>query len=108
MMAVPFTDKEMKHLTNFIGYGELSADVWFLGMEEAGGGEKNLRDRLAFRPIEDCAEAHKLLGITHLHWGKRRIQPTWRGMCYVMLALAGQSTDRESIRAYQAEKTWTV
>lgn len=103
-MTVPFTDKEVEHLKKFIGYGELNADVWFLGMEEAGGGEKNLRDRLTFHQIEDCAEAHKKLDIMHLHWGKRTIQRTWRGMCYVMLALARQSTDRESIRAYQAEK----
>ncbi len=103
-MTIPFTDKEVQHLTKFIGYGELNADVWFLGMEEAGGGEKNLRGRLTFRQVEDCAEAHKKLNITSLHWGKRTIQRTWRGMCYVMLTLAGQPTDRESIRVYQAEK----
>jgi hypothetical protein len=36
------TDTELEHLLNFIGYGKLSADVWFLGMEEGGGGANNI------------------------------------------------------------------
>ena len=97
-MAKPFTDQELEHLVRFIGYGELDADVWFLGMEEAGGGEDNLRRRLLFRQIEDCAEAHKLLNVMNLHWGPQKIQRTWRGMCCVMLTLAGESVTRENIR----------
>jgi hypothetical protein len=30
-------NEELQHLLDFVGYGELSAPVWFLGMEEAGG-----------------------------------------------------------------------
>jgi len=94
---------ELEHLLNFVGYGRLEAPVWFLGMEEAGGGEANLRARLKFRTMEDCAEAHRLLGITKHHWGRRVIQRTWRGMCYLMLKLDNQATDAENIRNYQAE-----
>ena len=36
------SDNELDHLLNFIGYGTLDADVWFLGMEEAGGGEAKI------------------------------------------------------------------
>jgi hypothetical protein len=96
-------DNELEHLLRFVGYGRLDALVWFLGMEEAGGGEQNIRTRLKFRFVEDCAEAHQLLGITKHHWGKRVIQRTWRGMCYIMLKLENKSTDAESIRCYQAE-----
>ena len=103
-MTEPLTDNQIKHLLNFIGYGTLDADVWFLGMEEAGGGGDNIRTRLNFRVVEDLAEAHKLLGVTHLHWGKRKIQRTWRGMCYIMLRLEGKEPAREAIRHYQAEK----
>jgi hypothetical protein len=39
------TDIELNHLCDFVGYGTLSAKVWFPGMEEAGGGENNLRAR---------------------------------------------------------------
>jgi hypothetical protein len=103
-MTKPLTDSELDHLLNFIGYGTLDADVWFLGMEEAGGGEANIHTRLNFRPVEDNAEAHKMLGATHLHWGRREIQRTWRGMCYIMLRLEGHEPTRENIRTYQAEK----
>lgn len=103
-MAKPLTDSELNHLLNFIGYGRLDADIWFMGMEEAGGGKANIRTRLKFRPVEDNAEAHQMLGVTHLHWGRRKIQRTWRGMCYIMLRLEGQEPTRENIRTYQAEK----
>jgi hypothetical protein len=96
-------NEELEHLLDFVGYGRLDAPVWFLGMEEAGGGEQNIRTRLKFRTVEDCAEAHRALGITHRHWGKRVIQRTWRGMCYIMLRLENKPVDTESIRQYQAE-----
>ena len=85
-----------------MGYGTLEADVWFIGMEEAGGGEENIRARLNFRQVEDCAEAHNLLGITKHHWGRKVIQRTWRGMCYIMLLLDGKEPNTELIRNYQA------
>lgn len=86
-MTTSITDSELEHLLNFIGYGKLNADVWFLGMEEAGGGEANIRARLKFHKVEDCAQAHKFLGITKHHAGKKVIQRTWWGMCYIMLRL---------------------
>ena len=102
-MNKALTDTELDHLLNFVGYGSLNASVWFAGMEEAGGGEDNIRSRLNFRQVEDCAEAHKTLGITKHHFGKKTIQRTWRGMCYVMLRLEGKEPDTESIRNYQAD-----
>lgn len=102
-MNKALTDAELEFLLNFVGYGKLNADVWFLGMEEAGGGESNIRSRLKFRQVEDCAESHEILGITKHHSGEKFIQRTWRGMCYIMLRLEGQPVDRESIRNYQAD-----
>ena len=104
LKSAGLTDQELERLLGFIGYGRLEAPVWFLGMEEAGGGEENLRARLEFEPVEDLARAHRLLGITKHHEGRKVIQPTWRGMCYVMLKLRGRETDVESIRRYQAER----
>jgi hypothetical protein len=101
-LSTSLTDTELEHLLNFVGYGNLEADVWFLGMEEGGGGEENIRARLKFRQVEDCAEAHSTLGITKFHTGQKIIQSTWRGMCYIMLRLEGKPIDRESIRNYQA------
>lgn len=103
-MVQPLTDEQLGYLLGFVGYGNLYGDVWFLGMEEAGGGEDNIRTRLKFQTVEDCAEAHKLLGVTKLHWGKRTIQRTWRGMCYIMLELQGEEPTTTNIRNYQAEQ----
>lgn len=100
----PFTDDEVEHLLQFIGYGTLHADVWFVGMEEAGGGEANLRTRLQFHVVEDCANAHRLLGITKHHWGAKVIQPTWAGLARVMLALEGVPPTTEHMRDYQANE----
>jgi hypothetical protein len=72
-MSVPLTDTELDYLLNFIGYGTLDADVWFLGVGEAGGGEADIRTRLKFRPVEDDVEVHKMLAVTKLHWRKRTI-----------------------------------
>ena len=102
-MNTALTDAELEHLINFIGYGKLNADVWFLGMEEGGEGESNVRARLKFRRVEDSVEAHKILGITKFHTGQKIIQSTWRGMCYILLRLEGKPVDRESIRNYQAD-----
>jgi hypothetical protein len=102
-MPHPFTPLELKQLLDFIGYGTLDADVWFLGMEEAGGGEDNLRQRLKFERVEDCAKAHDILGIRKHHWDKKIIQSTWRNMCRIMLGLEGKEVTRENTRNYQAE-----
>lgn len=102
-MTTALTDNELEHLLNFVGYGNLNAKVWFIGMEEAGGGEDNIRSRLKFSKVEDCANAHKILGITKHHTGRKIIQSTWRGMCYIMLRLEDNPVDRESIRNYQAD-----
>ncbi len=102
-MTNALSDKELEKLLKFVGYGKLNADVWFIGMEEAGGGEKNIRSRLEFKDVVvDCAEAHETLGISKHHRGKKVIQRTWGGMCSVMLRLEGLETDRESVRNYQA------
>ena len=98
------TDQQLEHLLSFIGYGRLEAETWFLGMEEGGGGEENIRARLDFKPVEDCMNAHEILGIRDWHWDKRKIQRTWRGMCYIMLRMNGVEPTRENIRNYQAEQ----
>lgn len=98
-----FTDQEVNKLLSFIGYGDVRANVWFIGMEEGGGDEENLRRRLNFEKVEDCRDAMEKLGIRDWHWGTQRIQRTWRGMCHIMLVLGGVQPSREEIRKYQVE-----
>ncbi|MEW4488917.1 hypothetical protein AB1L42_12595 [Thalassoglobus sp. JC818] len=103
-MTTPLTDKELDHLLGFIGYGSLSASSWFIGMEEGGGGEENLRTRLQFQAVEDCKAAHEKLGVTRFHGDRPRIQSTWGKMARVMLRLKGETPTREATRRYQAEQ----
>jgi hypothetical protein len=99
-----FSTIDFEKLFHFIGYGSLDAEYWFLGMEEGGGGENNLRARMNFNPVMDCANAHKILGITKYHQGRKIIQSTWRGMCCIMLALEGNQVNTDNIREYQANQ----
>lgn len=97
------TAEEKRKLLGFIGYGRLDAPVWFLGMEEAGGGEDKLLIRTRFNRVEDLYEAHKALGITRHHEGRRVLQPQWGRMSDLMLRLSGVSAPTtEDRRAYQA------
>lgn len=102
------TDAEIKQLEQFIGYGNLDADVWWLGMEEGMGRdddpERNLRARLQNRSVEDLYHTHKRDGATKFHEGRRVRQPTWWVMCEVMLGIAREPAGVEAKRTYQAER----
>lgn len=100
----PFSEAERNSLMSFVGYGNPDGLVWFIGMEEAGGGEWNLRRRLEFTPVMDLREAHFRLGIHVHHDGARILQPTWAQMCRTMLLIAGQEDiSKDPTRTYQAE-----
>jgi len=96
------TEKQLEHLLEFIGYGRLNADIWFLGMEENGGSEHNIGARLKFEQVEDLANAQHLLGITKYHSSEKVIHGLWGCMSEIMLRLEDKKTDDESIRNYQS------
>ena len=99
----PLSPDETSNLLRFIGYGNLKAPVWFLGMEEGGGGEERIRIQSGFEPIEDLYDAHvNKMGITRYHCDNRVLQSTWKGMCHIMLSLAGIPPDKPTRRTYQA------
>ena len=91
------TQNQLDHLLEFVGYGRLDADIWFLVMEETGGSEENLRARLKFEQVEDLAKAHQLHGIT-------KDQNNWRGTCEIMLRLDDKTPDDGMIQEYQSER----
>lgn len=66
---------EKQRLLDFLGYGQLEAPIWFLGMEEGGGGEARLLIQSRLNRVEDLRDAHVKLGITKHHEGKRILQP---------------------------------
>jgi hypothetical protein len=99
------------YMSDFVGFGDRSAPVWFIGLEQ-GGGESlaELQRRLAawhdsgagsFADLRDYCER---FGERRWHGASPRIQPTLGKLVRLLLAAQGQPTDSESVRRHQAEK----
>lgn len=103
--VTPLAADRVRHLESFLGYGRLDAPVWFVGMEEGGGGPENIRARLQFKDVEDCAGAHERLSLPQYHRAERPvIQRTWGQMARFMLHLQGREASADEVRAYQANQ----
>ena len=96
------------YIESFFGYGNLYAPVWFVGMEEGGGGSADeigrrldaWRDR--GRPVlDDLAEFHNAFGEGRLFHEGAPIQRTWKELIRVALMIDGHTVDNASIRSYQ-------
>lgn len=98
--------------TRFFGYGELSAPIWFVGMEEGGGatiGEIEARlDAWARRNmpvVDDLALFHREFGDSSRFVPKAPIQSTWKQLMRMMLILRGSARKGEAatelVRQYQ-------
>jgi hypothetical protein len=103
--------EQITRIVGFLGYGRLSAPVWFIGIEEGLGGmnpqeaSKNLKARAKFGKTMDLHEAHKRL----LEGGrpidienKPPSTQVWRYMAKIMLAYNGNKEwkNRESVEEY--------
>jgi len=99
----PLNTIELEHLINFIGYGRLDADIWFLGFEETGGNENKLRTRLKFEKVVDCAEAQSIIGSSRQNFGNENLQNAGRGICETMLKLEGKNPTQADIENYNAD-----
>jgi len=99
----------------FFGYGNLTAPVWFIGMEEGGG---NTAAEISARldawvshdrePVADITSFGDAAGLEdHARWfaGKRPpLQSTWRQLILLQLARLGETCDAESARRYQRDR----
>jgi hypothetical protein len=101
----------LEYMERFIGFGEPTARVWFIGLEQGGGEDlAELERRLdAWRqsgggPFADLREYCERLGERRWHGPSPRIQPTLGKLVRLMLALEGVTADTENVRSYQAEK----
>lgn len=98
------------YMSRFVGFGDPSAPVWFIGLEQ-GGGENlaELERRLdAWREMgagsfADLQTYCERIGERRWHGSSARIQPTLGRLVRVVLAAQGQATDSESVRRHQAE-----
>ena len=93
----------LRRLTRFLGYGQPYKSIWFIGMEEAAISNSRVSLASALPAIADLKSSHvRRLHISHHHIGKRKIQPSWRVICRLMLRLKHRSATREQVRRYQA------
>ena len=112
-MQTMFDDQLLyEFMSKFYGYGNFAAPYWFIGMEEGGGDSFeevtrriNVWDQRGRRELEDVADYHIALGITHPFDEKPKLQPTWAKLIRVLLTIEGEPPDREEVRAFQ-QKTW--
>lgn len=98
-------------IDGFFGYGNWAAPIWFIGMEEGGGGTISEAGRRieAWRvrgklDLEDLVEYHYAIGITK-HLGSRpALQPTWSKLVHLLLGMSGDAATDERVRGFQAKE----
>jgi hypothetical protein len=99
------------YMSRFVGFGDPSTPVWFVGLEQGGGEDlAELERRLvAWRDsgagsFADLQEHCVRIGERRWHGAAPRIQPTLGKLVRLVLASQGQRIDPESVRRHQAEK----
>lgn len=99
-------------MDSFLGYGDLNADTWFIGMEEGGGNSlEDVQTRIGTwakrgrRTLEDCAEYHHAIGAGHLFTPPiRAAQRTWDWLMRAQLKSEGKPYDISASKAMQGER----
>ena len=91
---------ENDKLLNFIGYGSLSAPLWFLGIEESLGKrykaehwsyEWELRLRSSWSPVMDMRTAHEML--RDPYWESVNLSYVWVAMAQLARGILHQASD---------------
>src|SRR6478736_4725719 len=85
-------------VARFYGYGNSSAPIWFVGMEEGGGRTpEEIENRIAAweqrgeSDLEDLVEYHHAIGVTR-HFGARpALQRTWAKLIRILCAIRGET-----------------
>jgi len=97
-------------MQGFYGYGTFQAPIWFVGMEEGGGGSfEEIRRRLAAwdtlgrHALEDVVEYHKMFGVERFWNEPVVLQPTWASIIRVLLGSRGLSPTTEEVKTFQRE-----
>jgi hypothetical protein len=109
------SDEAVKRIVGFLGYGNVSARVWFIGHEEGLGRAShdeaiiNLVARGHFQPIMDLVRAHHFLrenGQSIEIETKKSFTQVWTWMAKLMRARAGEADwrDKEGAKAYVRQR----
>ena len=106
-MALLDDDAVTTFIETFYGYGNWSAPVWFVGMEEGGGGTpEEIAKRIAAwaqrgrNELEDLVEYHHAIGVTR-HFGG---QSTWAKLIRILCAIRGETPTQDDVRRVQADR----
>ena len=102
---------EIHRIVNFLGYGRISAPVWFIGMEEGLGSVSpqdavgNLKARGGFEPIMDLYQSCLRLRNHGRPIDIEQHPPStqvWRFMAKIMRAYIGEQNwqDKEAAKEY--------
>jgi hypothetical protein len=98
-----------QYANTFLGYGNLDAPIWFIGMEEGGVMDaRDLQTRIAAwsdlgKPeVVNLRDFHKRIGVTRWFTATPPLQPTWRPLMRAALTAAGLNVSDGALRTYQA------
>jgi hypothetical protein len=101
----------LRWLEGRIGYGNLRAPYWLLGLEEAcGDEEQELRRRFEGGVLEELRHAHlRIFGADNPWFGpKPQLQSTWRRLMLTVLAAQGRHHNKQDLRDYQTRELGTL
>lgn len=92
----------------FFGYGSWKAKIWFVGMEEGGGGDiddVNSRldtwERRSKQALDDCRSFHLARGEKRWHDNPRQVQRTWKQLIRMFLLTKGRTDSHQEWLAFQ-------
>jgi hypothetical protein len=99
------------YIENFFGYGELSSSIWFIGMEEGGGGSEaeirsrlNAWDRRGRHVAEDLALFHKEFGQYGRFEKDAPLQSTWSKIIRLLLKRKGIVPTTALLKQFQKDE----
>src|ERR1700752_1863177 len=99
-----------RYIEQFLGYGSLSAPLWFVGMEEAGGkSTEELKRRVAVwdelggDPVVDLVDFHQRIGCDQYFGVRPKRQVTWARLAQIVLTLEGLDCGRDAVLALQSQ-----
>lgn len=99
------------YMESFYGYGQWSAPIWLIGIEEAGGrNEPEIERRLAVwisrghKDLEDAPTFYPASGNPNWHEGFPTMQATWKQLIRMLLLAQGKRDDDRSILDFQRAK----
>jgi hypothetical protein len=110
------SDLLQSYMRRFYGYGELSADYWFVGMEQGGGStEREIVQRLngwvqlSRGMVIDLVRIHHAVQnergefMSYYFEGRVKIQRTWAGLIRILIVAQGKEDfSVEAVRSVQS------